>query len=57
MTKTCSQDKAPIPAGPHAAYNHNSTNDANTFVFGYGAGQLFPDYYVHVILRGDTRKE
>lgn len=48
---------SPLPQSPHAAYNHDSTNDANTLVLGHSAGELFADHYVHVILRGETDRE
>lgn len=44
----------PLPDGPHAAYNHDSTNDADTLVLGHSAGELFADHYVHVVLRGEV---
>ena len=46
----------PLPDGPHAAYNHDSTDDADALVFGHSAGELFADHYVHVILRGETER-
>lgn len=55
MKNTCLSnacEKQFLPEGPHAAYNHNGTNDANALVFGHSAGELFADDYVHVILWG-----
>lgn len=47
----------PLPGGPHAAYDHDRTNDADALVLGHSAGELFADHYVHVILRGGTEQE
>lgn len=42
----------PLPEGPHAAHNHNSADNTDTLVLWDGAGELFADHYVHVILKG-----
>lgn len=45
-----------VPECAHAAYNHDSTDDADTFVLWHSAGELFADHNVHVIL-GEHREE
>lgn len=46
----------PVPECSHAAYNHDSTDDANTFVLWHSARELFADHNVHVIL-GEHREQ
>lgn len=53
----CTCELQPLPQGPHAAYNHDCTDDADTLVLWHGAGELFADHYVYVILRGQTEQE
>lgn len=43
-------DRRPAPERPHAAYHHDGTDDADTFVLWHSAGELFADHNVHVIL-------
>ncbi len=49
--------KQPSPESPHAAYNHDSPNDADTLVLGHSAGELFADHNVYVILKGETKQK